>query len=243
MELRSLKNDDLHRRVQTSLKEYFIASGMKAGDPIPTEMELAAGLGISRTAIREGLKGLEALGIVEVRPGIGRFLCRFNFEAILDNLSYGLEMNMNDFRDILEVRITLESTFLTRDLEKFTQSDIDRLRQIVDAMEQLVAANVEEKELIQAHTAFHIELYRHSGNALLLNLIRIFATIQRNLTLVNRYQTTDKAEFIAQHRRLIEAIEQRDSTAVEARLLEHFAEAIMWSRAKEPAADRNGKGR
>ena len=61
MSLESLKSEDLHRRVQRSLKEYIVASGMKSGDSIPTEMELSERLGISRTAIREGLKGLEAL--------------------------------------------------------------------------------------------------------------------------------------------------------------------------------------
>ncbi|WP_455381239.1 FadR/GntR family transcriptional regulator [Salinispira pacifica] len=243
MELTPLKNEDLHRRVQTSLKEYFVASGMKAGDPIPTEMELASSLGISRTAIREGLKGLEALGIVEVRPGIGRFLRGFNFEAILDNLSYGIEMNVSDFRDILEVRIALESSFLVRDLEKFTTADIRGLSEIVDSMERLVAVNAEEKELIKVHTSFHLELYRHSANELLLNLIRIFATIQRNLTLINRYRTTNKTEFIAQHRRLIEAIEKRDPDLVRTQLLDHFAEAIMWSRGGGPAAQTNGEGR
>jgi len=229
MQLTSLKNEDLNRRVQQSLKEYIVATEMHAGDSIPTEMVLSERLGISRTAIREGLKGLEALGIVEVRPGIGRFLRKFNFEAILDNLSYSLEMNISDFRDLLDVRITLETSFLVRDLDKFTPEDLARLREIVVNMERLVTAGADEKELIRAHTTFHLELYTRSGNTLLLNLIRIFATIQRSLTIVNRYRTEDKDKFIEQHRRLIEAIEERDPELVRSRLVQHFAEAIMWS--------------
>ena len=230
MELASLRSDDLHLRVQQSLKEYIVASGMKAGDPIPTEMDLSDKLGISRTAIREGLKGLEALGILEVRPGIGRFLRSFNFEAILDNLSYSLEMNTRDFHDVLEVRITLESSFLVQELEKFNSEDIHHFRESLNRIERMVAAGAGEKELIEAHTTFHLDLYCHSGNSLLLNLIRIFATIQRNLTLINRYRTEDKAQFIDHHRKLIEAIELRDPRLVKDRLVSHFAEAIRWSR-------------
>lgn len=235
VELASLRSDDLNRRVQQSLKEFIVASEMKAGDPIPTEMELSEKLGISRTAIREGLKGLEALGILEVRHGIGRFLRKFNFEAILDNLSYSLEMNIRDFRDVLDVRITLESSFLVRELDNFTPQDISLLRERLANMEQMVLNGVEEKELIQAHTSFHLELYRHSDNSLLLNLIRIFSTIQRNLTLINRYRTEDKTMFIEHHRRLIEAIELHDPRLVQERLMDHFAEAMRWSREDKPA--------
>lgn len=234
MELKSLKNQDLYRRVQQSLKEFIVATGMKAGDTIPTELELSKKLGVSRTAIREGLKALEALGIVEVRAGVGRFLCSFNFEVILDNLSYSLDLNVKDFRDVLDVRIMLESGFLVRDLDKFSADRVNKLRDILANMAELVNERADEKELIAEHTAFHMELYQHSGNAFLLNLIRICATIQRNLTLVNRYRTSDKASFVEQHRRLIDAIEQRDPVLVRSRLMEHFEEAIMWSQSEVP---------
>ncbi|GAH35252.1 unnamed protein product [marine sediment metagenome] len=61
-------------------------------------------MGISRTAIREALKRLETLGIIEVRPGVGRFVREFNFEAILKGLPYNLEMDIKNFREVLEVR-------------------------------------------------------------------------------------------------------------------------------------------
>lgn len=234
MSLESLKSEDLHRRVQRSLKEYVISAGMKSGDPIPTEMELSERLGISRTAIREGLKGLEALGIIEVRPGIGRFLREFNFEAILDSLSYSLELTPAVFRELLEVRIALESSFLTRDIDKFTDQDFARLREILAEMGRLIETGVDERELVSVHTSFHIELYRHSDNSLLRKLIEIFSTVQRQLTITNRYHTEDRTQFRNLHLGIVEALEQRDAELARRRLIEHFAEAIRWSRAASP---------
>ncbi|MBD3308068.1 GntR family transcriptional regulator, partial [candidate division KSB3 bacterium] len=105
MELRSLKSQDLQHVVQEQLKSYILHSGLKSGDLLPTEKNLAEKFGISRTAIREALRGLETLGIIEVRHGVGRFLREFNFEAILNNLPYSLEVDIKNFREVLEIRL------------------------------------------------------------------------------------------------------------------------------------------
>src|SRR5512132_1814029 len=105
MKLESIRRENLSSQAKERLKLYFVNNKLKAGDAIPTELELASGLDISRTAVREALKSLESLGIIEVRRGVGRFLKPFNFDAIMENLSYGIAMDVADFKDILDVRI------------------------------------------------------------------------------------------------------------------------------------------
>ncbi len=100
MELKNLKTQDLQGLIQEQLKLYIIENEMKSGDPFPTEYELAKRLGISRTAIREALKRLETLGIIEVRQGVGRFIREFNFEVILKGLPYNLEMDIKNFQEV-----------------------------------------------------------------------------------------------------------------------------------------------
>ncbi len=229
--LESIEKQNLSNIVKENLKLYFTRSGLKAGDPVPTELELAARLNVSRTAVREALKSLEALGIIEVRPGIGRFLKPFNFDAILENLSYGIDMDGNDFADILDVRITLETAFLERYTGHYTEAQIRQLRDILDAMRRLDTDGGSEASMIQLHTLFHLSLYRDQGNALLLSLIRIFATVQRSLTLMNRYRTQDMKEFVNLHEALVNAIEEKNPARVRRELLEHFSEALAWSRA------------
>jgi DNA-binding FadR family transcriptional regulator len=228
MELKTLKNPDLQELVQEQLKLYILNSGMSSGDPLPTEKDLAEKFGISRTVVREALKGLETLGIIEVKHGIGRFIREFNFEAILKNLPYGLQINIQNFREILEIRLCLESWFIAKDIAQFTPSDIDELKGILTELETQILHNAEEQELIETHTRFHCALYKRSKNSLLVNLIKIFSTIQRNLTLSHRYKTGDRKQFIEQHKLLLEAIEKRDSELAQKRLEEHFTEAKAW---------------
>jgi DNA-binding FadR family transcriptional regulator len=228
MKLKNLKTQDLQGLIQEQLKLYIVENGMKSGDPFPTEHDLAEKLGISRTAIREALKGLETLGIIEVRPGVGRFIGEFNFEAILERLPYNLEMDIKNFKEVLEVRFCLESWFIAKDINKFTKEDITEFKEILKKLEFQVLNNLEEKESVEIHSQFHCALYKNSDNSLLINLIKIFSTIQRNLVLLHRYKTKDRNLFIRQHKLLLEAIEKRDSRLAQKRLEEHFAEAMAW---------------
>jgi DNA-binding FadR family transcriptional regulator len=241
MELKSLKDQNLYQAAQERIKEYIVASGMKEGDPLPTEMELAEKLNISRTIVREALKGLEALQIIGVKHGVGRFLKSFNLEAILQNLSYSIEMNMKDFREILEVRICLEEAFLARETPRFSETDLEDLESILRKLEKASQMNNNESELIELHTAFHLRLYQNANNSLLLNLIRIFSTIQKNLTYLKRYRTLDKKAFVEDHRRILEALRKKDSQEARTRLLEHFAEPLHWARQEYGAVDAEGE--
>jgi len=228
VELKNLKTQNLQGLIQKQLELYIIENGMKNGDLFPTEHELAEKLGISRTAIREALKKLETLGIIEVRPGVGRFIREFNFEAILKSLPYNLEMDIKNFQEVLEVRFCLESWFIAKDINKFTEENIAECKEILKKLEFQVINNFEEKESVETHAQFHCTLYKNSDNFLLINLIKIFSTIQRNLVLLHRYKTKDRNLFIRQHKLLLEAIEKKDSRLAQKRLEEHFAEAIAW---------------
>ena len=234
--LKNIKKEKISASVEEQIKLYIIESELRAGDMLPTEKTLEQQLGISRTSIREGLRSLEAIGIIESRQGIGRFLREFNCDAILRSLSYNIEVNVKDFREIIDVRIALESNFLEKNIPRFTHQDISELYAILEKMERAVQKQRDEQELILFHTDFHLKLYEHEENTLLLHLIRIFATIQRTLTVLKKYRTSDRAEFIQLHARLIEAIEAQNPELVKRRLLEHFKDVISWS-----DRHRNGK--
>ena len=228
MELKNLKTQDLQGLIQEQLKLYIIENGMKSGDPFPTEYDLAERLGISRTAIREALKKLETLGVIEVRPGVGRFIGKFNFKTILTGLPYNLEMDIKNFQEVLEVRFCLESWFIAKDIKKITKENIAQSKEILKKLELQVLNNFEAKEIVETHSQFHCALYKNSDNSLLINLIKIFSTIQRNLVLLYRYKAKDRNLFIREHKLLLEAIEKRDSRLAQKRLGEHFAEAMAW---------------
>jgi len=236
--LENHRKASLSSLVKENLQLYFRKNDLKGGDPIPTEAELAEGLGVSRTAVREGLKSLESLGIIDVKPGIGRFLKNFNFDSILDNLTYSIEMDVRDFRDILEVRIALESSFIGDYIHNYTESQLAELENIIAEMEKLDAQGCSEEAMIQIHTRFHLALYKDHGNQLLLNLIKIFSTVQRTVSVLNHYRIQDMRKFIDLHVRIISAIRSRDAEVARAALIAHFDEPRLWKAESRSSAIR-----
>lgn len=227
--MKRIKAASLLSTTVEQIKSYIVESGLKAGDMLPTEKVLEEQLGISRTSIREALRSLEALGIVESRHGVGRLLRDFNYDALVAHLTYNIEVNLENFRDVIDVRMALEHSFLERLVPTFSDTDIEELHSILDSLEYRVKHDFDEEELIQLHADFHLRLYKNANNVLLSHLIRMFATIQRGLTIINEFVTPDKEEFIAQHRRLVDAIEAGDTNLVMQRLHEQFKDVIAWN--------------
>ena len=80
----------LHVSVRESLRRHIDENRLEAGDPLPPEGDLAQQLGVSRNSVREAIKALESLGVLEMRRGVGVFVKAFSFEPLLENLTYGL---------------------------------------------------------------------------------------------------------------------------------------------------------
>lgn len=109
-------------------------------------------------------------------------------------------------------------------------------------MRRLEAGGGDEPSMIKVHALFHRALYKDQGNALLLSLIEIFATIQRSMTLANRYRTRDMKQFIELHATLVDAIERGSAAEVRTKLLEHFEEALEWSQQAMASEGRSQAG-
>ena len=76
------------RALQSDILELILERDLVPGDPLPTENELTAALGVGRNTLRESLKALQALGVIEIRHGFGMFVAPSNFEALTDGLTF-----------------------------------------------------------------------------------------------------------------------------------------------------------
>jgi len=235
--MKNLRSLGLTVGVQDQIRSYISTQGLSVGDMIPTEKQLESELGISRTSIREALRSLEAIGVVETRHGVGRFLRGFNFDAMVASLSYNTEVSVKNFSDVIAVRMALEYTFLPRVIPLLSDENIAELREILAEMGRLIQSDSgDEDALISLHTEFHRTLYRPLDNHLLTHLIEMFSRLQRSLTYLHEYRTSDTGEFVELHSRLVDALEVRDVEMAEARLQEHFKDVIEWNSSQKARA-------
>src|SRR5438552_16584796 len=97
--------------VERRLRDFIVNNKLVPGYKLPSESELSSELGVSRTAIREGFKSLEAVGVINARHGKGRFVSKFDSRAIADNLAISLTLDRPSLQEVLEIRKALETGF------------------------------------------------------------------------------------------------------------------------------------
>ena len=115
--MQPLEEIDRITQIENRIKAYILKNQLQPGDKLPTEEQLAAQLQVGRTAVRETFRRLEALGIVESHQGYGRVVRDFNFDPILNGLSYGLVFHGHNIMQVLEIRRALDD-FLSTKLSK-----------------------------------------------------------------------------------------------------------------------------
>jgi DNA-binding FadR family transcriptional regulator len=210
----------LSEGAQQAIREYILAHGLRPNDPLPPEARLAEALGVSRTAVREAVKALESVGVLESRNGVGLFVRPFSFDPILDNRGYGLLLDRAQPRHLLQVREQLEAGFVVQVAGRATAAQLRVLRSVVDRMGQRAARG---EGFAEEDRFFHRTLYDGIGNPLLIRLLDIFWLVARRLREENRIAAgADPVAVWEDHRRIVEALEAADAAAAGDAMRHHF---------------------
>lgn len=209
----------LHVSVQESLKAYITENRLTPGIPLPPEGELAQQLGVSRGSVREAIRGLASLGIVESRRGIGIFVADFSFAPLLDNLAFGLRHSAREIAEVLQIRRALELGLIGDAVRLASEADIAELRRITDQMRARAGRG---ESFAEEDQAFHQAMFRSIGNATLLRLLDVFwlafFKAADDLTLAN----PDPMATWRDHDAIVEALAARDATVARSRLDQHY---------------------
>jgi len=201
------------------------------GSKLPSEFELAEQMGVSRPSIREALSALQAMSIVESRPGSGNYVVRLPSSAEEDDTVHLIESEAG-CREVMEAREALEPPVAALVAMKGSTEVFSTLRGILGSMREH-AARDEFDAYLDADKAFHRALAEAAGNSLvavaispLLNTMdqRVYREFTRRYYLKN---VTDLQTVTALHSDVLDAIERGDGDTAFAKMVEH------WTRMRE----------
>ncbi len=207
----------LTEQLQERIKNYIVQNRLQPGEKLPTEETLAQSFAVSRAAVREALRSLESLGIVEARQGVGRVVRDFGFETILSNLSYSLAFHNNSLLHMNEIRKAIDLHFVDAILSNLSKADLDRLREIVERMriKQTSEDKVEEEDY-----AFHHLLMERSGNPIAAQLFEITWRAKEKAYSLYDWQQFDNSYEM--HNAILLALRRRDAAAAREAILAHY---------------------
>jgi DNA-binding FadR family transcriptional regulator len=210
----------LHVSVQESLRSYIEENGLKAGDPLPPESFLAQQLGVGRNSVREAIKALESVGVLETRRGVGVFVKEFSFQPLLDNLAYGLQGSLRNVEELREIRCVLETGLIGKTIAMIGPEDLEALRATTERMRACAERN---ESFAQEDQLFHQLLFRCQNNSMLSALIDIFWTAFYKASNFANLANPTPLKTWKDHHEIVEAIAARDVEAARARLAAHYS--------------------
>ena len=168
----------LKRLIQDEIKKFITDKSLRPGDLLPPQGQLAEDLGVSRGSVREAIKSLESLGIVESRHGQCVRVREFNFDSIRGFLSYGLLFQPSRASEILQIREWLEESAVALVTEVISDEALDQIESLLVVWEKKAAAG---ESVAEEDRCFHRSPYAPLGNASLLSLIDIFWVVYHAL--------------------------------------------------------------
>ncbi|MBC9717066.1 FadR family transcriptional regulator [Streptomyces sp. TRM66268-LWL] len=209
--------------IQERIKKLIIDGRLPSGASLPTEPELMALLGVSRNSVREALKALQAMGIVEIRHGFGTYVGPMSVAPMIEGLTFrtvaGHYRGEDSLLQLLELREAVETGLIARLAGRVPAADLAELDALIERMEREAAAG---EVAADTDRAFHATLYRGLGNLLLGEVLEAFwdAFHRVRTDLVDLPQ--DPKVTCRQHREILDAVRSGDVIRAEQAIREHF---------------------
>jgi GntR family transcriptional repressor for pyruvate dehydrogenase complex len=216
----------LSEQVADRIQAMILSKSLSPGDRLPSERDLGAQLGVSRTVIREAMGVLKARGLIDARPGSGTYVKGGAPDR--DSTSMSLLLNMRQvpkrYQDLSEVRRTLEVEIAGLAAERAQEQDIVAMESALEAMQ----AHAGEVERFTHHDlAFHSALTRATHNDLYGVLLRPIADLSLEFRVAAYHFDTQSAVegALIHHRRILDMVKAKDPKGARQAMHDHLDQA------------------
>jgi DNA-binding FadR family transcriptional regulator len=213
----------LFEQVFELFKQQILSGELKPGDSLLPERELCKKLGVSRATLREALRALSLLGLIEIRPGQSAYVRAQNVDVLKDLFSLLLGLSPAVYDEILDVRLALEIHAIKAACQKATMQDLARLRTELANIEGTAYKPAEGAE---ADYRFHLCIVEASHNNALIAIHMGIASLLRRSHHERRHSVQHDPKTLSAlglaHRILYRAIAARQPEEAAAAMQEHF---------------------
>lgn len=210
----------------------LIADGsLQPGDRMPSEGELSERLGVSRGSIREAIRTLSALGVVETRRGAGTYVGELRAADMIHTLSLTVGLlPLESILELYELRRVLEAHAVALSAARCDDATLAGLGDLLDRLE--VSEDVDEQSALDHE--FHMGIARLCGNESLTSMVAVLRSRSRAYPVLT---PETKRVSDAGHRAILRALVSRDPVAASVAAAAHVAQSEVWLRERRPAPE------
>ncbi len=216
--LRPIKRTNIAEEIADQLLLMILRGQICPGDRLPSETELMDQLGVGRSSVREAIRSLSVMGLVDVRQGGGVFV-RNDSGFFAKAVSRHALMSRRTREQLMEVREIVETGIAPLAALRATEQDIAALRSSVHAMRE----HLDDIEVfLDLDLTFHLTLADMTNNAMLYEMLLSIRELMRQFIHDNLAQPGSTAAALAEHEHMLRAIEQRDPEKAREAMLAHL---------------------
>ena len=210
------------------IKGMILSGELKPGDRLSPEKELSESLGLSRSSLREAVKALEIIRVLDVRRGDGTYVTSLEPQLLLEAMAFVVDIHQDSsVLELFEVRRILEPTAAAMAAARATPDDIERLRDMLAEVDE----NTSIDGLVAHDMLFHRYINTMSRNAYLTSLLdglsgkTLRARVWRGLTQEHSVERT-----LAEHHAIVDALASGDTELVRSQVTVHISGVEQWLR-------------
>jgi GntR family transcriptional repressor for pyruvate dehydrogenase complex len=228
--------------VMTEIQRFFVQRGLKVGDRLPPERELARQLAVGRSSLREAIQGLQTMGFVEVRHGIGTFFTSEPGKWLLSPLRFNDTPPRRLFGELIEARLLVEVRLAALAAERATEADLVRIREAAEKRAHATRGQYRARGL-----EFHLAVAEAAHNTVLATMLKAVSNLYADvLDTLDRAAREVEAGFRARqqsgHDAVLRAIAARDPAAAAEAMRAHLNDLqVEFPSITEPSATAHSK--
>jgi GntR family transcriptional regulator, transcriptional repressor for pyruvate dehydrogenase complex len=218
-ELGPIKSTRIYEEIVRQVKQLIAEGRLKSGDRLPPERELAEKFVVSRTSVREALRALESLGLIEIRAGEGTFVRQVSLDALVGPLALMMTSQREAIGELFEARRVLEPAIAALAASRATPEEVQEMERILESQAREVAAGrTGLAEDAAFHTAVGAAAHNHAITRIV-HAIMDLLTQSREESLNTPGRPTRSHQ---DHRRILQAIARRNPSAARQAMLDHL---------------------
>jgi GntR family transcriptional regulator, transcriptional repressor for pyruvate dehydrogenase complex len=216
----AIRKDKVYEGVARQI-ERLILKKLQPGDKLPSERELAETIGVSRSSIRDAIRSLELMGMVEPRQGAGTIVREISSDSLVNPLANALKRKEELIGELLDFRKMLEPPLAARAATRASSDEISEMQEILERQEQKLRGG---DSTIAEDSEFHYAIALASGNSVVLKVLDTLMDLLRDLRKRSLQVEGRQQKSLAGHRRILLAIERHDARAARAAMWQHIKE-------------------
>ena len=220
-----------------TVKDMVLDGRLRPGDRLPSERALSEALGVSRPTVREAIRSLQAMNIVETRHGSGTFVSSLSVEELLRPLQFALALSDFALEHLFEVRLMLEPGAAALAAERAADAELESLR---DCVQRGRGGALAVEEIVELDAELHEGIARAAHNPLLERLLASISALAAESRLFTVRLPGVAGKTAGEHEDIVAAILARDPEVARLAMAAHIGRirdaAVAGRRPADPAA-------